>query len=62
MEIDIEKEKAKYQTEFDRLVLQLQDINNHREQTIQAIQERRGILAFLDGLKEEEHGDIPATE
>ena len=62
MEIDLEKEKTKYQTEFDRLVRQLQQLNNQREQTIQAIQERQGILAFLDSLKEDNHGDIPTTE
>lgn len=50
IEIDVEQQKTHYQAEHDRFVVQLQQLDNRRAILIQAIQERRGILAFLNSL------------
>ena len=50
IEIDVEKEKTKYQAELEQFVAQLQQLDNQRALLVQAIQERRGIVAFLSGL------------
>ncbi len=47
VEIDIEKEKTKYQTELDSYVKQLGILENQKAILIQAIHERQGIIAFL---------------
>ena len=52
MEIDVEKEKAKYQAQLDAFARHLQELDQQRLTLIQAIQERRGIVAFLDSFKE----------
>jgi len=56
IEIDIEKEKAQYQSEYDTFVKQLQEIEIQRAQLLQAVQERRGILAFLNSL--DQHKEV----
>ena len=58
VEINIEEQKAKYQTEYDAYMRQLQELEQQRATLIQAIQERRGILAFLNSLNQhKEVGD-----
>ena len=52
MEIDVSKEKAKYQAEYDVYVRQLNELEAQRVQLIQAIQERRGILIFIASLNQ----------
>ena len=47
-EIDLEKDRAQYQAEMDTYIRQLGELDNQRAQLIQAIQERRGILAYLN--------------
>ncbi len=47
VEIDLEADKAKYQAELDSYVRALQELDGRRQQLIQAIQERRGILIYL---------------
>lgn len=54
MEIDIEKDKSKYQSEVKEFTSQLQEIEQKRMILIQAIQERNGILAYLVSLKPKE--------
>ena len=49
-EIDVEQQKAKYQTELNQFIAQLQQLDQQRAMLIQAIAERRGILAFLESL------------
>ena len=53
VEIDVEAEKARFQHEYDAYVRQLQELDNQRAQLIQAIQERRGILIFLNDLNQQ---------
>ena len=53
IEVDVEKEKAKYQAELDSFVRSLQELDNQRAQLIQAIQERRGILIFLSSFNQQ---------
>jgi hypothetical protein len=62
-EIDIEAEKTKYEAELNQFITQLQQIEQQRTVLIQAIAERRGILAFLSSLNEHKSGEIekPAT-
>lgn len=52
-EIDVEKEKAKYQAEYDQLVSQLNTLQQQSAQVTQAIAERRGILIFLNSLDQQ---------
>ena len=52
-EIDVEKEKAKYQAEYDQLVSQLNTLQQQSAQVTQAIAERRGILIFLTSLDQQ---------
>jgi prefoldin subunit 5 len=52
-EIDVEKEKAKYQAEYDQLVSQLNALQQQLAQVTQAIAERRGILIFLNSLDQQ---------
>lgn len=54
MEIDIEKDKSKYELEIYNLSAELQQIEQRRALLIQAIQERNGIIAYLSSLKKEE--------
>ena len=54
VEIDIQVEVTKYQAQLDGFVKQLREIEEQRVQFVQAIQERRGILAFLSSLKDKE--------
>jgi hypothetical protein len=49
-EIDIEAEKAKYEAELNQFIAQLQQIEQQRAMLVQAIQERRGILGYLNSL------------
>jgi len=49
-EINIEEEKAKYEAELNRFLSQLQQLDQQRALLVQAIQERRGILAYLNSL------------
>jgi prefoldin subunit 5 len=49
-EIDIEAEKARYEAELNQFMAQLQQIGQQQAILLQAIQERRGILAFLNSL------------
>ena len=51
-EIDLEKEKVKYQAEYDAYVRQLNELEQQRAQLLQAITERRGILIFLNSLNQ----------
>ena len=53
VEIDVEKERAKYQAEYDAYVRQLNELEQQRAQLLQAIQERRGILIFLTSLDQQ---------
>ena len=52
-EIDVEKERAKYQAEYDAYVRQLNELDAQRVQLMQAIAERRGILIFLNSLDQQ---------
>mgnify|MGYP001569003525 CR=1 FL=1 len=60
IEINVKSEKAKYQAEYDAYIRQLQELEVQRAQLVQAIQERRGILIFLESLNthREKVGDI----
>jgi prefoldin subunit 5 len=49
-EIDIEAEKARYEAELNQFMAQLQQIEQQRAMLVQAIQERRGILGYLNSL------------
>jgi len=51
-EIDVKAELAKYQAELNSLVQQLQTVENQRATLLQAIAERRGIIAFLNSLNQ----------
>ena len=57
-EINIEQEKAKYQAELDSYVRALQELEAQRSQLIQAIQERRGILIYLNSLDQQKESAI----
>ncbi len=50
VEIDIEKEKKKYQAEYDAYTRQLQELQTQINVLVQAITERRGILVYLNSL------------
>ena len=50
VEIDVEREKTKYQAELDTFVKQLGLLESQRATLIQAIHERQGIIAFLDSV------------
>lgn len=56
VEIDLEKEKVKYQAEYDAYVRQLNELEQQRAQILQAIQERRGILIYLNSLNQSKEG------
>ncbi len=56
VEIDLEGEKAKYQAEYDKLVSQLNALQQQLAQVTQAIAERRGILIFLSSLDQHAPG------
>jgi hypothetical protein len=51
-EIDIEAEKARYEAELNQFIAQLQQLEQQRAILVQAIQERKGILAFLNSLNQ----------
>lgn len=53
VDIDVEKEKVKYQAEYDQLVSQLNALQQQLAQVTQAIAERRGILIFLNSLDQQ---------
>ena len=53
VEIDVETEKAKYQAELDSYARALQQLEAQRAQLIQAIQERRGILIYLNSKNQQ---------
>lgn len=55
-QVDVEKEKTKYQAELDSFVRALQELGAQRAQLMQAIQERRGILIFLGSLNQDRGG------
>jgi len=51
-EIDVKAELARYQAELNSLMQQLQAVENQRAALLQAIAERRGIIAFLNSLNQ----------
>jgi len=51
-EIDVKAELARYQAELNSLMQQLQAVENQRATLLQAIAERRGIIAFLNSLNQ----------
>jgi prefoldin subunit 5 len=57
-EIDIEAEKAKYEAELNQFTAQLQQLEQQRAILLQAIQERRGILAFLNSLNQHKEEEV----
>ena len=59
VEIDIEKEVAKYQAELDSFLRQLQQLDNQRAAFMQAIAERQGVLAYLRSLNQ--HKEQPSV-
>ena len=46
-EIDLEADKVKYQAELDSYIRALQELDGRRQQLMQAIAERRGILIYI---------------
>jgi prefoldin subunit 5 len=48
--LNIEESRQKYQAELNQFIAQLNQLDQQRAVLIQAIQERRGILAFLESL------------
>jgi len=48
--IDVKKDRAKYQAELEGLSNQLQNLENQKLVTLQALNERRGIIAYLDSI------------
>lgn len=55
-EIDLEKDKAQFQAEMDTYIRQLGELDNQRGLLIQAIQERRGILIYLNSKNQQKGG------
>jgi len=53
VKINIEKETAKYQAELIGFESQLQMIEAQRAELIRAINERKGILAYLASLNKD---------
>ena len=53
-EIDVEVEVKKYEVEMNGLIAQLNQLDQQRAEHIRAIQERRGILIFLQNLNSKE--------
>ena len=51
-EINIEAEREKYANQLNAYIAELERLDRQRVELIQAIQERRGILAFLNSLDE----------
>jgi len=45
--IDVKKDRAKYQVELEGLSNQLQNLENQKLVTLQALNERRGIMLIL---------------
>ena len=60
-EIDVEETKQRYQAELNQFIAQLNQLDQQRAVLIQAIQERRGILAFLESLNTHKESDEKAT-
>jgi len=58
-EINIEAEREKYANQLNAFIAELERLDKQRAELIQAIQERRGILAFLNSL--DEHKDEELT-
>ena len=52
----MEKERARYQAEYDSYMRSLQELDIKRAELIQAINERRGILVFLASLNQNKEG------
>ena len=52
MEIDIEKERAKHQALLDSFLIQFAAFEKQRGELLQAINERRGVIIFLDELNQ----------
>lgn len=52
MKINTQKELEKYQAELNQYMVQLQQLDNQRVELVQAIQERRGIVIFLQNLNQ----------
>lgn len=61
IEINVEQHKAKYQAELNQFIAQLQQLDQQRAMLIQAIQERRGILAFLESLNTHKESNAKLT-
>ncbi len=57
MEIDVEKELAKYQGELTGFMRRLQELDGQRAMLVQAINERQGIIAFLTNVNHKEKVD-----
>ncbi len=57
-EVNVEKEKAKYQKELDELIKGLQTLEAQRIQQLQAINEHRGIIIFLASFGKEETAKV----
>ena len=49
-EINTEVEKEKYTNQLNAFISELERLDRQRAELIQAIQERQGILAFLNSL------------